>query len=625
MGEEHSRSKAFGMNIEIIGENMENFKKEISRSKSKYSIQNYWTFHYENIDINEQINRYFNKLQGFRKGVDKTINIKECLIVKIDNIFDPQVNMILEKINSLGQIQYMPLVLFLLKNNFSYNTKLPMDSNKFKRIDLRLILIAEYDENNPNKIEPILLRFCSIHNELGDRFTVGSGDDEESYDLIYNYYPFNINIACVGRFGQGKSTGVNAILQEYKAKESSKGSSQTKNLTYYQVSNQPIRLLDIPGFEDTNTVKEAVAKFQKCGEKINKIKDNLHIVLYFLSYTEERAFQGLELPIFEEFCKHKSSKIIYVITHSDPNMDEIDKEDKIRNLSEGLQNLTKNSEIHRQTKVGGMLEPNENNIVFVNFHRDNKTKFEPFGLRDLFKKIYDFFTTSEDYINSTKTLTKEIIEEKAKKLRIEAEELLKAHKVGGAIVGIIPGIDWVLQRFVIKKDAAKKVGQIYGIDVSFIDEKEKKNVNRYKPEYITASIDTEQLDLKVKGEELVEESTSYKVGNSFKVTGEAASYISGGTAIGTGIIRASTIATEGATGTASATAATAAVGIGSTALKVVGTGLFVVGAAVGVALGGYFTHKYCQELIDKFENYYKNNAEKVGNSYRQAAEYLLNQ
>jgi len=252
------------------------------------------------------------------------------------------------------------------------------------------------------------------------------------------------------------------------------------------------------------------------------------------------------LPIFEEFCKHKSSKIIYVITHSDPNMDEIDKEDKIRNLSEGLQNLTKNSEIHGQTKVGGMLEPNENNIVFVNFHRDNKTKFEPFGLRDLFKKIYDFFTTSEDYINSTKTLTKEIIEEKAKKLRIEAEELLKAHKVGGAIVGIIPGIDWVLQRFVIKKDAAKKVGQIYGIDVSFIDEKEKKNVNRYKPEYITASIDTEQLDLRVKGEELVEESTSYKVGNSFKVTGEAASYISGGTAIGTGIIRASTIATEGA-------------------------------------------------------------------------------
>ena len=27
------------------------------------------------------------------------------------------------------------------------------------------------------KIAPILLRFCSIHNELGDRFTVGEGEN----------------------------------------------------------------------------------------------------------------------------------------------------------------------------------------------------------------------------------------------------------------------------------------------------------------------------------------------------------------------------------------------------------------------------------------------------------------
>jgi GTP-binding protein EngB required for normal cell division len=90
---------------------------------------------------------------------------------------------------------------------------------------------------------------CSIHNELGDRFTYKKGDDLEDFDLIETYYPFNINIACVGRFGQGKSAGVNAILQEYKAKESSKGCSQTKELTFYQVTNQPIKLLDIPGFE----------------------------------------------------------------------------------------------------------------------------------------------------------------------------------------------------------------------------------------------------------------------------------------------------------------------------------------------------------------------------------------
>lgn len=193
------------------------------------------------------------------------------------------------------------------------------------------------------------------------------------------------------------------------------------------------------------------------------------------------------------------------------------------------------------------------------------------------------------------------------------------------MVGIIPGVDWLFQKFVIKKNAAKKVGKIYGIDVRFIDEKnDNKNVNKYRPEFITASMDTDQLKMEIKGEELTQESTAYTVGNSFKVTGEAASYIGGGAAVGTGILRAATISAEASTSTASATATTVAVGVGSTALKVVGTGLFVLGAAVGVALGGYFTHKYCEELIDKFEDYYKKNAQKIGDSYKQAAEFLLN-
>jgi len=45
------------------------------------------------------------------------------------------------------------------------------------------------------------------------------------------------------------------------------------------------------------TVKKAIAKFKMCEDKINKIKDNLHIILYFLRFTEDRKFMDLELPI----------------------------------------------------------------------------------------------------------------------------------------------------------------------------------------------------------------------------------------------------------------------------------------------------------------------------------------
>ena len=620
--------RSYEMNVTLIGGNLENFKNRISRAKSKYSIQNFWKFYYEkDKTVEEQINSYFNKLQQIRNGEDQTINLKECLLVKLENIFDPELNLIQDKVNRLGEVQYMPLVLFLLKNNYSNDIDFKIDEVKYKRLDHRLFLLAKLDEYNEDcnkNVDEILLRFCSIHNELGDDFIIGKGDQAENYNLIYNYFPFNINIACIGRFGQGKSTGVNVLLNEYKAKESSKGSSQTKQLTYYQVSNQPIRVLDIPGFEDTETVKAAVEKFKQCGDKINKIKDNLHIILYFMNYHENRTFQTLELPILEELCNHPKSKVIYVITHSDPDMDEIDKEDKIRNINVGLQNLTKEKDttIINSVKKGGMLEATVKNVVFVNFHRDNKTKFEKFGISKLFRTIYDYFILSEDYINSNKFLGKEQIEANAQRLRAQAEQILKAHKIGGAVVGIIPGIDWLLQKFVIKKDAAKKVGQIYGIDVSFVDDKGKKisNLNKYKPEFITASVDTSTLQMEMNGEELINESTTYKVGNTFKVAGEAAGYISGGVTIGSGLLKASTIAAEG-----SSTAATVSVGIGSTALRAVGTGLVVVGAIVGVALGGYFTTKHCNELIDKFEKYYIDNAEKIGNSYKQAAEYLLSQ
>ena len=62
-------------------------------------------------------------------------------------------------------------------------------------------------------------------------------------------------------------------------------------------------------------MNEAIKKFKLCGEKINKIKDNLHIILYFFNYNNERSFANLELPMIEEIIKHQSSKIIYVFTH----------------------------------------------------------------------------------------------------------------------------------------------------------------------------------------------------------------------------------------------------------------------------------------------------------------------
>jgi hypothetical protein len=205
--------------------------------------------------------------------------------------------------------------------------------------------------------------------------------------------------------------------------------------------------------------------------------------------------------------------------------------------------------------------------------------YEPFGTEDLFKKISDFFKESDDY-KERKTLNENTIEKKALKLKEQAKGVLLSNKIWGAVVGVIPGVDWALQKFVIKKNAVKKVGKVFGIDIKFVNEQAIGN--------------------------------EHTVQNGIKGVSEAGAYIGGGAVIGQGITRASTAAIE-----------TAEIGA-SIALRTVGIGIAAVGCVIGVGLGGYFTHKYCEQLIDKFVDYYIKNANQLKNSYEFAIKYFDN-
>jgi GTP-binding protein EngB required for normal cell division len=680
------------MHIKIIGSNMNKFYDELKKSTFLRNIINYWdidnleTLNYENLQC------YFNYLKEINlkdeeKFENNAINLKEVLILKVNNIFDPEVNVLIEEIDQLSQTYCMPLVLLLTVNNS--DQKLVIDTDKYDYIDPRLFFVAKYTEK-PKELEkeifPLLLRLCSIHNELGDVFCVGKDNKGESFDLTETSFPFNLNIACVGRFGQGKSTGVNALLKEYKAKESNKGSSQTKNLTYYQVKNHPIRVLDIPGFENEQTVQDAIEKFKFCGEEINRMKEKIHIILYFLNYSEKRAFMKLEYPLIEEITKHKATKIIYVITHSKSNITEKIKNIIIKRINSGIKGITKNPEQIEKFKA------DTNNIIFVNFRKNILIQEEPFGIKELFKKIYDVFIQSEDYKNSLEQLTKENIEKKALQLRAEAQSILFSNKMWGAAVGAIPLVDMILQHFVIKKNAVKKVGEIFGIDVTFIDEEnDKKKVeskNGANASYI------HEID----GEKELEESTGNKVLNGIKCFEGIGTYSSGAYSLAEAstmsikaadlavkatelgakatqltaktadlTAKAAQLATEAATetknmnflvkfvysftktttalskaatttGVQAATVAqeanSASISAASLAQKaasasssvslsrLTGIGLLGIGVVIGIGFGGYFTHKFCEELLDKFVDYYKKNADKLANSYKNAADYF---
>ena len=683
MGNSENFSKDdYYIHIKLIGLNMKKFNERIKNvTVPEKKIKNYWEFDYnENQkDITEEINIYFNKLKDRIEKYEDDLdndrndsnidmkNMKEVLIFKIDNylpnkdnqkngvnsnsnfIKSPEIDIILTKLDELEYTHFMPIVLLLTTQKDKF--KLDISSVKYKHIDPRLIFITLYDETPKfidKVIDKLLLGFCSIHNELGDRFSIKDPDFSCDYDLTDEYFPFNLNIACIGQFGQGKSTGVNKLLQEYKAKESSQGCSQTKRLNYYHVRNQPVKILDIPGFNDDNTVNEVVQQFKFCFEEMNRIKDNLHIILYFLNYHNIRTFIKSETPIFNEIKNHKSSKIIYVITHCNPNMNDSEKKKFIRAMKEGLNDIVEDPEKN--------LVPSSENVVFLNFHFDNNTNFESFGEKELYQKIHDIFIKSETYQKSlNEKKTGETIEKEALKLREMAKDALLSNKIFGAAIGALPGVDWLVQRFLIKKNAVKKVGKIFGIDIKFIHENSERernnvNVNEFNPKIKGGIKDTLKNSVKIAGETGIFIKGGQKIANGIKIINKCSDVCKLCTSGIDNCISMTQIASEQISSLSffekiftnnlevsknfitkasnyaekfSAMASIANKHIeGAKIITVNGLKWTIAGCFTGIGLGGYFTHKFCEDLLDEFVEYYKKNAEKMSNSYEYAVNYF---
>ena len=101
------------------------------------------------------------------------------------------------------------------------------------------------------------------------------------------------------------------------------------------------------------------------------------------------------------------------------------------------------------------------------------------------------------------------------------------------------------------------------------------------------------------------------------VGAQATNYVSQASNIGA---QASNLASKAAS-TEAAAAESALKGLFG---KYAGIGLLGLGIIVGVSMGAYSTHKFCEEILDKFVEYYKKNSHKIKNSYEEAANYFLN-
>ena len=576
------------LNIHMIGEslyllelylsrNIYTVSNSINKKKAK-SIFDSWDFNYKyNSNIELQIEEAFKKYENNKSNAE--INSKEVLIIHVPNKDSKIIDSIFSKMEKIKRLHYMPLVLFLI-DDYKNDDKIIPDKILYPSLNSSLIITAEYikekeyifeseqkeltEEGNEKmeKIKNILLRFCSYYNDLGDRFSFGSGDKQINYDLTEKYFPFTINICCIGRFGKGKSTCVNCLLGETKARESKSGASTTKNINYYQINNQPIKVYDIPGFENKETTNNAVQKLIELNDEINELKDQIHIIIYVLKSTDERMFADLEYSMLEQISKQNNSKLLYVLTHSNKDMDKDELVDMINIGIKGVLEKHKKGKNDKSEEIFKAMRANEENCILVNFHV--KENMPIYGIHELFTKLAEISKKTESYKNFSKKNLSEyefnlMIKKEADIRKTKAEKILYYHSIGAGAIGVIPGVDLAVQKFVIQKSAAKKIGQIFGVDINLIP--------KYNPSDTPSPNNENNFEFQ-------------NINNKTReVAINAGKYSTSAVSLGTSIASASTMATKAGQITGE---------VGLAALRGVSISFMFIGSAIGIGAGYYF-------------------------------------
>ena len=650
--EDEAVKQTFDMCVNLIGDSLDQFLYCISNSTcesyanqryDKKSIYDYWDYLYNpSLDFYGQLAITMNRLKIKKDSL--ALDFKECVIVRVSNISAIEIQYVLEKMNSLNRDHYIPLMLFLC-DNFEIEDlkKFNFDQKKYNKIDKRIIFFEKFeaDINNPEKMHNIrykLERFCSYYNELGDRFTIGEGDHMNEYDLTETNFPFTINICCVGRFGKGKSTGVNCILGEKNAKENKSGTTATVKINYYQVSQFPIKIYDLPGFENERTVNNTIKQLKYLNDEIRQLQDQIHIFLYFIKSTDERMFSEMEFAIFEQIYKHHDSFVIYVLTHSSEKTDKKEIYDMINTGIRGVLDfqIKKLEEFYQkdteyfQNIYLKMVATNDN-CVFVNFHETEKSPL--YGISDFFNIIATYVERTDAYkkfqkdtCSSEEEFQNKIIEE-AKIRKKRAAAIISRHKIGSAIAGVLPGVDYVINKYVIKKDAMRKAGQIFGFDINELEKSLKYEKDKNESEVRNNVSNNTSLMLKEENDKIsrpnlsitkkseenegdnsidnINKEKQKKFDSKVKKRGYGTIYTCTAVSWGTSIPRFFFAA-------------------GSAALFAVSLTFSFVGCAVGGGVGYYLMKRHCEDMLDQFELLFIQNADRVSNSLVFGINYLKN-
>ena len=230
----------------------------------------------------------------------------DIIIVTVNELSDEESKLFFNHFQKYtNQKSKQPFILYLTKNESKPDIKQLYDLIDNEYFDKRTMFALKYpSKDNENQIQAILDLICKFRNYYHEE-----GDSFETFnEEITTNYKFNI-LVC-GRAGTGKSSFINELLGNRKAKEG-EGLSVTHNIVTYCHPKYPINISDTPGFEDDKTLSNVKKLLESYNKRLLDARKKINLIIYLFPYSE-RSILSLELPLLEKLMEY-NTEIIFVM------------------------------------------------------------------------------------------------------------------------------------------------------------------------------------------------------------------------------------------------------------------------------------------------------------------------
>ena len=382
------------MNIIISGRNIDKNVIDLILKEDKEVL-----FTFENFDKDEYVTKTYDKPKWnfllFENGFDEK---KKEIIYKIiyknfsskgkegESViifFTEEDNDDIELINFFEDknTYFHPFIIFISSNK-KKNKEFYVNYIKENEFDFDERNIEIFDkgiENLKEKLLKKLWKICCYYNEIGDNIVFPELEFIGAKKELNVKFNNCLNIFITGKPGAGKSTFINVICGEKKAKEKSGGSSVTNNIIKYFIGDFPIALYDTPGFISRNDIENTMNKIKKKMEEIYDNKEQIHGIFYVINSNSTRNLDEGEL-ILIKFILSQKIPLFFLLNFSKKN-----------------NQVTKNKKLQKNDYLESFLDIIEKDyddaskyIYQINLKNDYDGN-TVFGLKKLFNDLYDFY------------------------------------------------------------------------------------------------------------------------------------------------------------------------------------------------------------------------------------------